>query len=147
MLEPRASNVMCFSSCLFGGGGGVVAVLRILLIWSGSSILGWIPYPDPIRIQGFYDQKLKKCSAEKKIHFFWIKTTIYLSLGLHKGCPSYRRNLQLSQENIQHFKTWNFLIFSNFVTFVGHICPPGSVSGSTDPIESGSTSDPDPPWE
>jgi hypothetical protein len=25
-------------------------------------------------------------------------------LGLHKGHPSYRRNLQPSKENIQHFK-------------------------------------------
>ena len=27
-----------------------------------------------------------------------------LSLGLHKGLPSYSRSLQLSKENIQHFK-------------------------------------------
>jgi hypothetical protein len=36
-------------------------------------------------------------------------------------------------------------------TFVGHFCPPGSGSGSTDPIEYGSNPDPDPdpdpqPW-
>jgi hypothetical protein len=42
-------------------------------------------------------------TAEKKI--FGSKTTIYLSLGLHKGFPSYRRSLQPSKENIQHFKT------------------------------------------
>jgi hypothetical protein len=29
-------------------------------------------------------------------------------------------------------------------TFVGHFCPPGSGSGSTDPIEYGSNPDPDP---
>jgi hypothetical protein len=29
-------------------------------------------------------------------------------------------------------------------TFVGHFCPPGSGSGSTDPIEYGSNADPDP---
>ncbi len=29
-------------------------------------------------------------------------------------------------------------------TFVGHFCPPGSGSGSTDPIEYGSNTDPDP---
>ena len=29
------------------------------------------PDPDPIRIQGFYDQKLKKKTAEKKIKFFF----------------------------------------------------------------------------
>jgi len=47
-----------------------------------------------IRIQGFDDQKLKKFTAEKKlIFFFGFKTTIYLSLGLHKGRPSYRRSL------------------------------------------------------
>ncbi len=34
-----------------------------------------------------------------------------------------------------------FFIFSNFV---GHFSPPGSGSGSTDPIESGSNWDPDP---
>jgi len=36
---------------------------------------------------------------------FLSKTAIYLSLGLHKVCPSYRRSLQLSKEAIQHFKT------------------------------------------
>jgi hypothetical protein len=61
--------------------------------------------PDPIRIQGFNDQKLKKITAEKKLNFFLIKTAIYLSLGLHKVCPGYRRSLQLTKEAIQHFKT------------------------------------------
>ncbi len=91
--------------------------------------------PDPIRIQGFDDQKLQKITAEKKIIFFGSITTIYL--GLHKGRSSYRRSLQLSKENIQHLKTWNF---------VGHFClldpDPDSEyrSGSTgtDLIESGS---------
>jgi hypothetical protein len=32
------------------------------------------------------------------------KTAIYLSIGLHKVHPSYRRSLQLSKEAIQHFK-------------------------------------------
>ncbi len=32
---------------------------------------------------------------------------------------------KIDKKNIQHFKTWNILIFS---TFVGHICPPGSRS-------------------
>jgi hypothetical protein len=30
------------------------------------------PDPDPIRIQGFNDQKLKKITAEKKIEFFFF---------------------------------------------------------------------------
>jgi hypothetical protein len=32
--------------------------------------------------------------------FILIKIVIYLLLGLHKGCPSYRRSLQPSKENI-----------------------------------------------
>jgi hypothetical protein len=27
---------------------------------------------------------------------------------LYSASPSYRRSLQSSKENIQHFKTWNF---------------------------------------
>jgi hypothetical protein len=53
----------------------------------------------PIRIQGFDVQKLEK------IKKFAFKTTIYLSLDLNKGRPSYRKSLQPSKENIQHFKT------------------------------------------
>ncbi len=58
-----------------------------------------------------------------------IKIAIYLSLGLHKGLPSYGRSLQPSKENIQHFKTLNFFLF---FSFCGSFCPPGSGSGSTD---------------
>ncbi len=32
-------------------------------------------------------------------NFFWLKFAIYL-------CPSYRRRLQHSKDNIQHFKKW-----------------------------------------
>ncbi len=74
----------------------------------------------------FEDQKFKTNYSWKKITSFGSKTTSDLSLCLHKGRPSYRRSFQLSKESIQHFKTWNFLIFS---TFVGHFCPPGSGSG------------------
>ncbi len=35
--------------------------------------------------------------------------------------------------------------FKFFSTYVGHFCPPGSGSGSTDPIKSGSSPDPQ-PW-
>ncbi len=105
--------------------------------WSGSSILCWIPMR--IRIQSgsrvSMTKNLKKITAGKKFNIFWSKIAIYLSLGLHKGRPSYRRSLHPSKGNIKHFKTWNFLIFS---IFVGHICPPGSGYGSNDMIESGS---------
>ncbi len=53
------------------------------------------PDPDPIRIQGFNDQKLKKNTAEKKIYIFFyqkLQFTVYLSLGLHKEPPCYRRS-------------------------------------------------------
>jgi hypothetical protein len=70
----------------------------------------FLPEPDPTflaeyRSGGFHDQKLKKITAEKKFNVFGSKTTIYLSLGLRKERPSYRRSLQLSKEAIQHFKT------------------------------------------
>jgi hypothetical protein len=49
-------------------------------------------------------KNLKTFAAENS-SFFKSKTTSYLSLGLHKGFPSYRRSFQPSKENIQHFKT------------------------------------------
>jgi hypothetical protein len=50
--------------------------------------------------------KKKKIIAGKKLHSFGSKTTIYISLGLHKGFPSNRRSLQPSKVNNQHFITW-----------------------------------------
>ncbi len=73
------------------------------------------------------NQKLKKNYNWKFFFLFWSKIAIYLSLGLQKVCPSYRRSLQISKEAIQHFKTWTFTNF--FSTFVGLFCPPGSGSG------------------
>jgi hypothetical protein len=49
-------------------------------------------------------KNLKNFTAEK-MYIFLSKIAIYLSLGLYKGRPSYRRSLQLSKENIQQFKT------------------------------------------
>ncbi len=95
---------------------------------SGSSILGWIPIR--IRIQSgsraLMSKNWQKITAEKNYIFLGSKTTIYLSLGLHKERPSYRRSLQLSKEAIQHFRTWTVKKFS---TFEGHFCSPGSGSG------------------
>jgi hypothetical protein len=50
---------------------------------------------DPIRIQGFDDPK--KIQLKIIFYLLLIKIAIYL-------CPSYRRNLQLAKENIEHFK-------------------------------------------
>ncbi len=60
-----------------------------------------------------------KFTAEKKIIFIWSNIAFYLSLGLHKGRPSYMRSLHPSKENISHFKiTWIFF------PFVGLFGPP-----------------------
>ncbi len=93
--------------------------------------LGWIPIR--FRIQGFDDQKFKYLQLEKIKLFLRIKNYFYLSQGLYKGRSSYRRSLQPSKENIQHFKTWNFLNF--FLLLWVIFCPPGSGNGSTDLIE------------
>ncbi len=42
-------------------------LINIACFGFGSSILGWIS----IRIQAFYDQKLKKMSAQINLIFFW----------------------------------------------------------------------------
>jgi hypothetical protein len=57
-----------------------------------------------IRIQGFDDKKFNKIYSRKN-DIFLTKLAVYFSLGLHKGPPNYRRGLQPSNENIQHFKT------------------------------------------
>jgi hypothetical protein len=55
--------------------------------------------PYPIWFQGNDDQKLEKTNSWKKNVF--SKIASYLSLGFHKGCPSFRRILQPSKlENI-----------------------------------------------
>jgi hypothetical protein len=50
---------------------------------------------------------LKIFKAGKKFIFIGSKIAIYLSLGLHNVRPSNRKSLQLSKENMQHFKTLN----------------------------------------
>jgi hypothetical protein len=47
---------------------------------------------------------LEKIQLTKNISILDEKTAIYLSLGLLKGRQSYRRSLQPSKENTQHFK-------------------------------------------
>jgi hypothetical protein len=95
--------------------------------------------PDPIWIQGFDDQKIEKNLQLNKKNF-WIKNFNLPIQGLHKGRPDYRRSLQISKRTSITSKHE----ISFFSTFVGHFCPPGSGSGSTDLIVSGSNTDPDP---
>ncbi len=92
--------------------------------------------PDP----GFMTKNWKKITAEKKIKFlFWSKTSIYLSLGLHKEYSSYRRSLQLKR-GYPTLQNINFYFFPpTFVVIFALLDPdPDSESGSKDPIESGS---------
>ncbi len=122
---------------------------------SGSTAWCWRPIRIliQIRIQGFNNQKLKKNYSWKFFFiFFWSKTAIYLSLSLHKVCPSYKRSLQFSKEAIQHFKTWTFTNYCLLLWVIFALLDPdpdpdseyGSGSGSTDPIKYGSNTDPDP---
>jgi hypothetical protein len=81
------------------------------------------PDTDPIRIQGFDDQKLKeKNTADFFSFFFCLKLAICLSPGLHKGRPSYRRSLSTLA-----------------LLDPDPDCESGSGDGSRDPIDSGST--------
>jgi hypothetical protein len=54
-------------------------------------------------------KNLKKCTAENFFLYiyynFLSKIAMTLFLGLHKGRPTYRRSLEASKEDIQHFKT------------------------------------------
>ncbi len=62
--------------------------------------------------QGFWWRKIVKNLLLKK-------TAIYSFLDHHKGRPSYRRSLQRSKKNIQHFN----LKFPNFFYFWGSFLP------------------------
>ncbi len=100
--------------------------------------------PDPIRIQGFDDQKLRK-KIQLKIFFnlFFQNLQFTCPYASWKGRSSYRRSLQPLKENIQHFKKLNLLIFFlcvrvNFALLRDSGSGLRSGYGSRDPIESGS---------
>ncbi len=76
---------------------------------------------------GFWRPKIfKNLQRKKNVSLFLIKDCNLLFLGRQKGRPSYKRSLQPSKENIQHFKTWNFLTLFKFCR---SLCPTGSGSG------------------
>ncbi len=87
-------------------------MLWIRIQWIRIKIQHFKVNPDP----GYGWPKLEKKNAENLLvkSYFDKKIVIYLSLGLHKGRPSYRRSLQPSKENIHHFKRWNLLAVSYF---------------------------------
>jgi hypothetical protein len=79
---------------------GVVKVFMDLWTISGSVVdLHWFQCGSGSRSRVLMTKNRKKFTTEKKL-YFWIKITIYLSLGLHKGRSSYRRSLHPSKENI-----------------------------------------------
>jgi hypothetical protein len=82
---------------------------------------------------------------KKKFKFFFDQNCNFLSLGLHKLCPSYRRSLQISKEAIQHAK--HELLPLLWVIFALLDPDPDLDSesgfGFTGPIEYGSNPDPD----
>jgi hypothetical protein len=102
--------------------------------------------PDPIRIQGFNDQKLKKNDSWKKLNiFFWSKTAIYLSLGLHKVCQVTEEACSSQMRPSNTSKHEFFLILWVIFALLDSDPDSESGSGSTGPIEYGSNPDPK-PW-
>jgi len=97
--------------------------IRIHMIRIWISIQDFRLNSDPDPNPGFWWPKIEKIYSWKKREKFGSKTTIYLSLGLHKGRPSYRRSLQLSNET-SSASNMNFFLF--FSTLLGNFCPPGS---------------------
>jgi hypothetical protein len=85
----------------------VLIMIQTLFLCCGSGIIEFInpafqvdADPDPDARFGY--QKMKTSAG---IFFYFGSTiAIYLSLVFLKRCPSYRRSLQPSKENILHFK-------------------------------------------
>jgi hypothetical protein len=95
-----------------------------------------IPDPDP----GFDDLKWKKITAEKNIYFFFgSKTTIYLSQGLHKGRPSYRRSLLTLKREYPALQNMKILSFFLFLWVIFALLDPDPATQiNADPSGSGS---------
>ncbi len=88
----------------------------------------WIRIPlIRILIQGLDDQKLKKKYNRKKNCLLFIKNWNLLIFRPSKGHPSYRRSLQPSKENIQHFKKRNLLTFYQFLWVVFALLDPDPI--------------------
>ncbi len=68
--------------------------------------------PDPVPNPGFWWPKVvKNLQLKFFLSIFWIINCNLLILRPPYGRTSYRRSLQPSKENIQHFKTWKFFAF------------------------------------
>jgi hypothetical protein len=71
LLSQNKYCLKCFFTPVPGFGSGLRIRIHFIRIRIQHFRLN--TDPDPIRIQGFYDQKWEKNTAEKKIKFFWIK--------------------------------------------------------------------------
>ena len=100
----------CFGSVFIFYGSG-----------SGSSGSGWRPIRIRIRIRiqsgsrALMTKNWRRKKIKLKKNWFFLNQKLqftYLSLGLHKERPSYRRSLQISKGAIQHFKTWTLFLLS-----------------------------------
>jgi hypothetical protein len=75
-----------------------------------NSILAEYEYGSSYRIQGFDNQKLTQIYSWKI--FFDEKIANYLSLGLHKGCPSPSGSaLRREYPALQNLKVLNYFLF------------------------------------
>ncbi len=70
-----------------------------------------------MRIREFDNQKQQSFTAENILIFYVTNCDTVVS-GYHAGRPSYSRRLQLSKENIHHFKTIQYIS----TLFVVHFC-------------------------
>ena len=78
-----------------------------------------------------------------KFNFYFLhqKIAIYLSLGLHKGRPSYRKSLHPSKENIQYLQNIKILDFFLFLWVIFALLDPDpdpATQINADPCGSGS---------
>ncbi len=78
-------------------------------------LLNWARAVSQISYQERFDRfSYLNITNLPKFCYIFPKIAIYLSLGLLKGRPRYRRSLEPSKDHIQHFKTWNLLTFFYF---------------------------------
>jgi hypothetical protein len=81
-------------------------ILSFFIFLSIDVVVGRVAVADPHSFHPDPDLAFKaEYQSGSGSRAFMTKTAIYLSLGIHKVCASYRRSLQLSKEAIQHFKT------------------------------------------
>ncbi len=107
------------------------------------------PDADPVRIQGFDDQKFTKIYSWKKICFA-SKTTIYLSLGSIKDVQVTKEAFSSQKRTSSTWKHEIYIFFLLLWVIFALLDPDPDTgdseygSGSTNLTESGSNTDPDP---